>query len=116
MRGLSHVWRKEKAFHRRKRVFAFRRLEKGRKARACEVCTDCIGETSIEIINTLGSREHTGLAGGELKEGVGSRVDSAEAPVSPRSSAPRLLDFRRGRGLAWAIEYVLEVLVGAGSC
>ena len=41
----------------------------------------------------------TGVRGGELKVGVGSRVDSAEAPVSPRSSAPRPLDFRRGRGM-----------------
>lgn len=31
MRGLIHVCRKEKAFHRLKRDFAFRRLENGRK-------------------------------------------------------------------------------------
>ena len=42
---------------------------------------------------------HTGVKGGELKVGVGSRVERAEAPVSPRGSAPRPLDFRRGRGI-----------------
>lgn len=42
---------------------------------------------------------HTGVKGGELKVGVGSRVEKAEAPVSPRGSAPRPLDFRRGRGI-----------------
>lgn len=36
-----------------------------------------------------------GVKGGELKAGMGSRVESAEAPVSPRSSSPRLLDLRR---------------------
>ena len=44
-------------------------------------------------------RVHTGVKGGELKVGVGSRVERAEAPVSPRGSAPRPLDFRRGRGI-----------------
>lgn len=34
-----------------------------------------------------------------MKVGVGSRVESAEAPVSPRSSPPRLADFRRERGI-----------------
>ena len=42
---------------------------------------------------------HTGVKGGELKVGVGSRVERAEAPVSPGSSAPRPLDFRRWRGI-----------------
>ena len=41
----------------------------------------------------------TGVRGGELKVGVGSSVESAEAPVSPRSSSPRPLDLRRGRGM-----------------
>lgn len=37
-----------------------------------------------------------------MKVGVGSRVESAEAPVSPRSSPPKLPDFRLGRGiLVW---------------
>ena len=31
--------------------------------------------------------------------GLGSRVDTAGAPVSPRMSAPRVPDFRRGRGI-----------------
>lgn len=31
---------------------------------------------------------------------MGSSVDNAAAPVSPRNSAPRLLDFRRGRGIS----------------
>lgn len=35
-----------------------------------------------------------------MKVGVGSRVESAEAPVSPRSSPPKLPDFRRGRGIS----------------
>ena len=40
-----------------------------------------------------------GVNGGEVKVGVGSRVESAETPVSPRSSPPRLLDLRRDRGM-----------------
>ena len=49
---------------------------------------------------SAGSRErhcglvHTGVKGGELKVGVGSRVERAGAPVSPRGSAPRPLDLR----------------------
>ena len=42
---------------------------------------------------------HTGVNGGELKVGVGSRVERAEAPVSPRRSAPRPPDFRLGRDM-----------------
>ena len=41
----------------------------------------------------------TGVKGGEMNVGVGSRVERAEAPVSPRRSVPRLLDFRRGPGI-----------------
>ncbi len=58
---------------------------------------------------------HTGVKGGELKVGVGSRVERAEAPVSPRGSAPRPLDFRRGRGIllwgrkTWEVLIVKEV-------
>lgn len=78
MRGLIHVCRKENALHRRRTDFAFRRLEKGR----------------ADLV-----RELRGVKGGELKVGVGSRVEKAEAPVSPRGSAPRPLDFRRGRGI-----------------
>lgn len=37
--------------------------------------------------------------GGDWKVGVGSSVDNAEAPVSPLKSAPKLPDFRRGRGI-----------------
>lgn len=43
--------------------------------------------------------ELTGDDEGEVEFEVGSRVDNAEAPVSPRNSAPRLLDFRRERGI-----------------
>ena len=50
------------------------------------------------IVN-IGDCLLTGVRGGELKVGVGSRVDSAAAPVSPLSSAPRPLDLRRGRGM-----------------
>lgn len=35
-----------------------------------------------------------------MKFGVGSSVENADAPVSPRNSAPRLLDFRRGRAIS----------------
>ena len=42
-------------------------------------------------------RLRTGDRGGEANVGVGSRVDNADAPVSPRSSPPKLLDFLRGR-------------------
>lgn len=41
----------------------------------------------------------TGDREGDLDEGAGSNVDKAAAPVSPRSSAPRLLEFCRGRGI-----------------
>jgi hypothetical protein len=41
----------------------------------------------------------TGVSGGEGKVGVGSSVDNAEAPVSPRNSTPMLLDFRSWRGM-----------------
>ena len=41
----------------------------------------------------------TGVRGGDTETGVGSRVERAAAVLSPRSSAPRLLDFRRGRGM-----------------
>ena len=44
---------------------------------------------------------HTGVKGGELKVGVGSRVERAGAPVSPRGSAPRPLDLRRWRDMAF---------------
>lgn len=37
-----------------------------------------------------------------MKVGVGSRVESAEAPVSPRSSPTKLPDFRLGRGILTA--------------
>ena len=40
----------------------------------------------------------TGVNGGEMMVG-GSRVDTAGAPVSPRISAPRVLEFRRRRGM-----------------
>ena len=43
--------------------------------------------------------DNAGDKGGEVNRGVGSRVESADAPVSPLSSAPRLLDIRRGRGI-----------------
>lgn len=36
-----------------------------------------------------------------MKDGVGSRVERAEAPVSPRGSAPRPLDLRLGRGIVF---------------
>ena len=42
-----------------------------------------------------------GDKGGEVNVGVGSRVDNADAPVSPRNSAPRLPDFRRGRDICY---------------
>lgn len=47
-----------------------------------------------------GDYNPTGDNGGEVNVGVGSSVDNAAAPVSPLSSAPRLLDFRCGRGIA----------------
>ena len=46
---------------------------------------------NIFIINGLNVL--TGDNGGEGKPEVGSSVDNAEAPVSPRNSAPRLPDF-----------------------
>ena len=42
---------------------------------------------------------HTGVGGGEENFGIGSKVDTAGAPVSPRMSAPSPLDFRRGRAM-----------------
>ena len=43
------------------------------------------------------SMKRTGVSGGEENVGVGSMVERADAPVSPLSSPPRLLDFRLGR-------------------
>ena len=43
--------------------------------------------------------DRAGDIGGETKVGVGSSVDNAAALVSPLSSPPRLLDFRRARGM-----------------
>ena len=40
-----------------------------------------------------------GVKGGEVNCGVGSRVERAEAPVSPRSSSPTLVDPRRIKGI-----------------
>ncbi len=56
---------------------------------------------------------HTGVKGGELKVGVGSRVESAEAPVSPGRSAPRPLDFRRGRDMFSGRDEECEKEVGS---
>ena len=55
-------------------------------------------------------KDCTGVKGGDAKVGVGSRVERAEAVLSPLSSAPSPLDFRRGRGMmgrrvcwSWAV-------------
>ncbi len=47
----------------------------------------------------VGLEKATGVRGGDTEIGEGSRVERAAAVLSPRSSAPRLLDFRRGRGM-----------------
>jgi len=43
--------------------------------------------------------DNDGDDSGVLNRGVGSRVESADAPVSPLKSPPRLLDVRRTRGM-----------------
>ena len=40
--------------------------------------------------------------------GVGSRVERAGAPVSPRGSAPRPLDLRRGRDMLFFFFFWLD--------
>lgn len=100
IRGLIHVCRKEKAFQRLRRLFAFRRFEKGRKGlfwgfRWSEE-SDTLYTSTVGICILTGP---VGVKGGDVKVGVGSRVESAEAPVSPRNSPPRLPDFRLGRGI-----------------
>lgn len=56
-------------------------------------------------------------AGESGKVGVGSSVDNAAAPVSPLNSAPRLLDFRRGRGIVSLSRTLdLESLPGKDWC
>lgn len=55
------------------------------------------GQHTLAGLNRLAP---TGDNEGDVKVGVGSSVDNADAPVSPRNSAPRLLDFRRGRGMS----------------
>lgn len=61
----------------------------------------CAAEVGLAIFGQRWDRlgGPTGDSGGEVKVGVGSSVDSADAPVSPRSSPPRLLEFR-GRGIS----------------
>lgn len=46
-----------------------------------------------------------------MKVGVGSSVDRADAPVSPRKSAPKLLDFCRGRGIVYICDCVVAVVI-----
>ena len=49
--------------------------------------------------------------------GVGSSVDNAAAPVSPLNSPPKLLDFRRCRGIVSLSRVLdLEALVERGRC
>lgn len=77
-------------------------LDRDRQFRALE----CLYE------NLTGDR-----AGETGKVGVGSSVDNAEAPVSPLNSAPRLLDFRRGRGIVSLSSTLdLEFLPGNEGC
>ena len=59
-----------------------------------------------------------GVVGGLLNgdnglAGLGSSVDKADAPVSPRRSDPKLLDFRRGLGII-SLSLVLGLLVDLG--
>lgn len=48
--------------------------------------------------------------------GVGSRVERAGAPVSPRGSAPRPLDLRRGRDIVFftCFFYLFIIVILAG--
>ena len=62
-----------------------------------ENCAEERGQSSCERFRC--GLVHTGVKGGVLKVGVGSSVERAEAPVSPRGSAPRPLDLRLGRGI-----------------
>ena len=66
------------------------------------VSGNCAGYMSIYLLTKLTITgtillltDPVGVRGGELKVGVGSRVESAVTPVSPRNSSPRLLDLRR---------------------
>ena len=109
MRGLIHVCRKERSFHLRTAERTFRLLERrGTFAWEGRWISDQRCEHTCESRIGL----CTGVKGGEANVGVGSSVDKADAPVSPLSSPPRPLDFRRGRGL-----YALSILrVREGLC
>ena len=59
----------------------------------------------LEVLFVIsGMKEHpgrmqlTGDAGGVPKVGMGSRVDRADAPLSPLRSCPTALEVRLGRG------------------
>lgn len=62
-----------------------------------------LGAALEAIVSTMAARgvtAPTGDSGGEENLGMGSNVETAGAPVSPRISAPSPMDFRRGRGIA----------------
>lgn len=57
--------------------------------------------SSVRLVRCFSEENLTGESGGvEEAVGVGSRVERADAPVSPLNSPPRLLDFRRNRVLS----------------
>lgn len=71
-RGLSHVCRIDRVFHRRSNFFAFRRFE----------CREVFSE---------------GVRDSDAGVGEGESVANAATSLSPGSSSPRPLDFLRRR-------------------
>lgn len=63
-------------------------------------------DVSMRMRSSMRLCTPTGDRDGDVKVGVGSKVDTA-APVSPRSSSTRSLDFRRGRGMLLFSLYIV---------
>ena len=85
-RGLTQVCRKLKSFHYRNAERTFRRLER-RGIFTWDGRCHGISHWHPELL----AQNLTGDSGGVGKVGVGSRVERADAPVSPLSSPLRLL-------------------------
>lgn len=109
-RGFTHVCRKVKDCHRRNQPTALRLLRCRRggsgcsggswvSCSSCSCCSSCISCGSSGSCGSDGSWGwRLGDAEGDAKVGVGSRVDNAEAPLSPLRLSPTVLDVRRERG------------------
>ena len=93
IKGLTQVCRKVKFFHLFKYVRAFLRFDT-RIDLVCEArgWRDELCDSGMGVVGGLDN-------GDDGVVGLRSNVDSADAPVSPLRSDPKLLDFRRGLGM-----------------